>query len=57
MVVGAWAWLPCGTWGLPGAGIEPTSPALTGGFFTTEPPGNPCLWALGEVGWAARPGP
>ena len=23
---------------LPGSGIEPTSPALAGGFFTTEPP-------------------
>ena len=22
-------------------GIKPTSPALAGGFFTTEPPGNP----------------
>ena len=27
--------------GLPNPGIEPTSPALAGGFFTTEPPGNP----------------
>jgi len=26
---------------LPGPGIEPVSPALTGGFFTTEPPGKP----------------
>ena len=23
------------------SGIEPTSPALVGGFFTTEPPGKP----------------
>jgi len=22
-------------------GIEPTSPALAGGFFSTDPPGNP----------------
>ena len=22
-------------------GIEPTSPAVAGGFFTTEPPGEP----------------
>ena len=29
-------------WDLPGPGIEPTSPKLAGGFFTTEPPGNPC---------------
>ena len=26
---------------LPDPGIEPTSPALAGGFFTTEPPGKP----------------
>ena len=26
--------------GLPDPGIEPASPALVGGFFTTEPPGN-----------------
>ena len=24
-------------------GIEPASPALAGGFFTTEPPGNPSI--------------
>ena len=41
-------------WDLPGAGIEPTSPALTGGFFTIEPPGNLCLWALGK--WAGQLG-
>ena len=26
--------------GLPDLGIEPMSPALAGGFFTTEPPGK-----------------
>ena len=26
---------------LPGSGIEPASPALAGGFFTTEPPAKP----------------
>ena len=26
---------------LPGPGIKPTSPALAGRFFTTEPPGKP----------------
>jgi len=26
---------------LPNPGIKPTSPALAGGFFTTEPPGKP----------------
>ena len=28
-------------WDLSGPGIEPMSPALAGGFFTTEPPGKP----------------
>ena len=28
---------------LPGPGIEPASPALAGGFFTSEPPGKPHL--------------
>ena len=28
-------------WDLPGPGIEPVSPALAGGFFTTEPLGKP----------------
>ena len=30
-----------GMWDLPGSGMEPPSPALAGGFFTTEPPGKP----------------
>ena len=30
-------------WDLPRPGIEPLSPALAGGFFTTEPPGK--LWS------------
>ena len=30
-----------GMWDPPGSGLEPMSPALTGGFFTTEPPGRP----------------
>jgi len=25
----------------PGSGIKPTSPALAGGFLSTEPPGKP----------------
>jgi len=38
-------------WDLPGSGIEPISPALAGGFFTTEPPRKPfsvflMLWNL-----------
>ena len=28
---------------LPDSGIEPGSPALAGGFFTTEPPGKPLV--------------
>ena len=28
-------------WALPGSGIEPTSPALAGRFFTNEPPEKP----------------
>ena len=28
---------------LPDPGIEPLSPALTGGFFTTELPGKPAM--------------
>jgi len=30
-------------WDLPGPGIEPTSPAVAGGFFTPEPSGKPDL--------------
>ena len=37
---GAWAWLLCSRWDLPGPGIEPVSPALAGGFPTTAPPGK-----------------
>ena len=40
---GAQAELLCGIWGLLGSGIEPVFPALAGGFFTTEPPGNTLL--------------
>jgi len=29
---------------LPDPGIEPQSPALAGGFFTTTPPGKPEAW-------------
>ena len=31
---------------LPGPGIEPSSLALAGGFFTTEPPGEPGVSAI-----------
>ena len=30
-----------GVWGTPGAGTEPVSPSLAGGFLTTGPPGKP----------------
>ena len=40
---GILAYLPLGMWDLPGPGIKPTSPALAGRFFTTEPPGKPFL--------------
>ena len=37
-----WIWLPFPPPGdLPNPGIEPATPALAGGFFTTEPPGKP----------------
>ena len=38
---GARASLVHGMWDLPRPGIEPTTPALAGGCFTTEPPGKP----------------
>ena len=38
---GARALLLHGMWDLPGPGLEPVSPALAGGFFTTAPPGKP----------------
>ena len=37
-----WSELPFPSLGdLPNPGIEPVSPALAGGFFTTGPPGKP----------------
>ena len=39
-----WSGLPLPSPGdLPNPGIEPMSPALAGGFFTTEPPGKPFI--------------
>ena len=35
-----------GCWDLPGPGIKPMSPALAGGFFTTEPHGTPLLLVI-----------
>ena len=40
-----WSGLPFPPQGdLPDPGIEPASPALAGGFFTTDPPGKPWSW-------------
>ena len=53
---------------LPDSGIKPesiTSPALAGGFFTTEPPGKPLLpahqvsdtggaWHMMNIYWQVR---
>ena len=38
---GSRAQLLRGMWDLPRPGLEPMSPALTGGFLTTAPPGKP----------------
>ena len=39
-----WSGLPFPSPGdLPDPGIEPASPTLAGGFFTSEPPDKPCL--------------
>ena len=43
---GTQAQLLHGMWDLPRSGIEPVSPALAGGFFTTEPPGKPSHFFL-----------
>ena len=40
-ICGTRAELLCSVWDLPGPGIEPVTPALAGGFFTTEPSGKP----------------
>ena len=43
-----WIGLPCPSpRGLPNLGIEPTSPALAGWFFTTEPPGKSTKQPIG----------
>jgi len=35
-------------WDLPESGIEPVSPALAGGFFTTVPPGKLLVFVFCE---------
>ena len=51
-----------GLWGLPRPGLEPVSPALEGGLFAPEPPGQRCclktrahMVVHGQL-WAGRPG-
>ena len=39
-------------WDLPGPGVKPVSPALAGGFLTTDPPGKPYRWFLRRGGVA-----
>ena len=46
---GARTSLLCSMWDLPRSGIEPVSPALTEGFFITEPSGKP-LKSLSKTG-------
>ena len=44
---GHWRGLPFPSPGdIPNLGIEPASPALTGGYFTTEPPAKPCFFSV-----------
>ena len=38
--------MPSSRGGLPNPGIELTSPALTGRFFTAEPPGEPLAFLI-----------
>ena len=45
-----WSRLPFPSHGnLPNPGIGPASPALTGGFLTTEPLNLHCPWLLGAA--------
>ena len=42
-----WSGMPFPSLGdLPNPGIKPVSPALAGGFFTTEPPGKPEVYMI-----------
>ena len=45
-----WSGLPFPPPGdLPDPGIKPTSPALAGGFFTTEPPAKPWVRRIKKI--------
>ena len=50
------AQLSLGMWDRPRSGVEPVSPALAEGFFTTEPPGKPLDLSLeqGPPEWKGR---
>ena len=54
---GAQAWLLHSMQDLPGLGIKPMSPALAGGFFTTQPPGKPHKVHLQGSSQATVPSP
>ena len=41
----------CDMWDLPRSGIEPVSPALTGGFFTSQLPGKPWSSFEDKIGY------
>ena len=52
-----WSGLPFPSAGdLPNPGIEPVSPVLAGGFFTTEPQGSPRLNEAAQSHKAGRAG-
>ena len=48
---GTWASLLRGMWDLPGSGIKPPSPALAGGYFTTETPEKPLIFIFIYFVW------
>lgn len=53
---GTWAQLLLGMYDLPGTGIEPSSLALLGTFFTGEPRGKPSIGVLakGAASWSTK---
>ena len=48
---GSRAQLLRGTWDLPRPGLEPVSPALSGRFSTTAPPGKPTINTFKQFLW------
>ena len=50
-----WSGLPCPPPGdRPNPEVKPTSPALAGGFFTTEPPGKPKGRRMRPIAWHSQ---